>query len=144
MSVKQISVFLENKPGALYAMTGVLAQHKVDMRAFSLAETSDFGIARMIVSDIYAATTILREAGYVHSISEVLAVSVPDVPGGLNKILHVLTDAGVNVEYMYALSNKDNEASIICKISNGDKAAELLKSKDIELYSQEDIMRIFC
>ena len=101
MSVKQISVFLENKPGALYAMTGVLAQHKVDMRAFSLAETSDFGIARMIVSDIYAATTILREAGYVHSISEVLAVSVPDVPGGLNKILHVLTDAGVNVEYMY-------------------------------------------
>ena len=95
MSVKQISVFLENKPGALYAMTGVLAQHKVDMRAFSLAETSDFGIARMIVSDIYAATTILREAGYVHSISEVLAVSVPDVPGGLNKILHVLTDAGL-------------------------------------------------
>ena len=109
MSVKQISVFLENKPGALYAMTGVLAQNKVDMRAFSLAETSDFGIARIIVSDIYAATTILREAGYVHSISEVLAVSVPDVPGGLNKVLQVLTDAGVNVEYMYVFPSSSSK-----------------------------------
>lgn len=140
MSVKQISVFLENKPGALYAMTGVLAQHKVDMRAFSLAETSDFGIARMIVSDIYAATTILREAGYVHSISEVLAVSVPDVPGGLNKILHVLTDAGVNVEYMYVFpGSTGSSAYMVFRVTDIPAAEAALTARKIELVSQDAI-----
>ena len=93
MNINQISVFLENKPGALYGMTGVLAQHGVDMRAFSLAETSDFGIARIIVDNVYAAANVLKEAGYVYSLSPVLGVAVPDTPGGLNKILQVLTDA---------------------------------------------------
>ena len=98
MSIKQISVFLENKPGALYAMTGVLAQNKIDMRAFSLAETSDFGIARVIVDDVYKTTTVLKDAGYVHNVTPVLGVAIPDVPGGLNKVLPGLTDAKVNVE----------------------------------------------
>lgn len=102
MSIKQISVFLENQPGALYAMTGVLAQNKVDMRALSLAETKDFGIVRMIVDNVYAATTILKDAGYVHSVTPVVGVAIPDTPGGLNRVLQVLTDERVNVEYMYA------------------------------------------
>ena len=144
MSVKQISVFLENKPGALYAMTGVLAQNKVDMRAFSLAETSDFGIARIIVSDIYAATTILREAGYVHSISEVLAVSVPDVPGGLNKVLQVLTDAGVNVEYMYVFpsSSSSKNAYMVFRVTDTDAAESALTARKINLVSQDAIERM--
>ena len=83
MSIKQISVFLENKPGMLHAMTDVLARREVDMRAFTLAETSDFGIARVIVDDLYKTTTVLKDAGYVHSISDVLGVSVPDEPGGI-------------------------------------------------------------
>ncbi len=78
MSIKQISVFLENKPGALYAMTGVLAQNQVDMRALSLAETKDFGIVRMIVDNVYDATTVLKDAGYVHSVTPVLGVAIPD------------------------------------------------------------------
>ena len=78
MSVKQISVFLENKPGALSHMTKVLADSGIDMRAFSLAEASDFGIARIIVDDVYATTTVLRDAGFIHSVSKVLAVALSD------------------------------------------------------------------
>lgn len=140
MSVKQISVFLENKPGSLYAMTGVLAQKQVDMRAFSLAETSDFGIARIIVNDVYAATTVLREAGYVHSISEVLAVAVPNVPGGLNKILQVLTDANVNVEYMYVFPSSSSEnAYMVFRVTDIAAAEAALTARKIALVSQEAI-----
>ena len=78
MSIKQISVFLENKPGALCTMTGVLAQCGIDMRAFSLAETSDFGIARIIVNDVYQTATVLKDAGYVHNVTPVLGVAIPD------------------------------------------------------------------
>ena len=102
MSIKQISVFVENKPGALYGLTGVLAQNGVDLRALSLAETSEFGIVRIIVDNLYQATTVLKDASYVHSLTPVGGVAIPDVPGGLNKVLQVLTDARVNVEYMYA------------------------------------------
>ena len=102
MSMKQISVFVENKPGSLYALTAVLAQGQVDMRALSLAETSEFGIVRMIVNDMYKATTLLKDAGYVHSLTPVVGVVIPDVPGGLNRVLQILTDVKVNVEYMYA------------------------------------------
>ena len=87
MSVKQISVFLENKPGCLLAMTKVLAEHEIDMRAFSLAETSDFGIARILVDDVIATATVLKDAGFISSVTSVLAVAVPDVPGGLNQVL---------------------------------------------------------
>ncbi len=91
------------------AMTGVLAQNKIDMRALSVAETRDFGIVRIIVDDVVQdATTVLKDAGYVHTITPVLGVAIPDVPGGLNKVLQVLTDARINVEYMYAfLGGKD-------------------------------------
>ncbi len=98
MSIKQISVFVENKPGALYAMTSVLAQNKVDMRALSLAETKDFGIVRIIVDNVYTAATVLKDAGYVHSVTPVVGVAIPDTPGGLNKVLQVRTYAKVTGE----------------------------------------------
>ena len=102
MSVKQISVFMENKPGAMNGMTEILAQNNIDMRALSLAETMDFGIVRIIVDNVYAATTVLKDAGYVHSVTPVLGVAIPDTPGGLNKVLKILAAADINVEYMYA------------------------------------------
>ena len=108
MSIKQISVFVENKPGALSAMTQVLAEQGVDMRALSLAETKDFGIVRIIVDKVYEATTALKDAGYVHSVTPVVGAAIPDTPGGLDQVLRVLSGAGVNVEYMYAfLGGKD-------------------------------------
>ncbi|MGI5963790.1 MAG: ACT domain-containing protein [Lawsonibacter sp.] len=141
MSIKQISVFVENKPGALYAMTGVLAQHQVDMRALSLAETKDFGIVRIIVDNVYAATTVLKDAGYVHSVTPVLGVRIPDTPGGLNRVLQVLTDAKVNVEYMYAfMGGKDVEhAYMIFRVEDSVAAAAALAGRGIQVVDQEEM-----
>ena len=144
MSMKQISVFVENKPGALYALTAVLAQGQIDMRALSLAETKDFGIVRLIVNDLYKATTLLKDAGYVHSLTPVVGVAIPDVPGGLNRVLQVLTDAKVNVEYMYAfLGGKDvDHAYMIFRVAD-DKAAETaLASRGIRVLDQEQVERL--
>ena len=144
MSIKQISVFLENKPGALYAMTGVLAQNQVDMRALHVAETSEFGIARIIVDNVYTATTVLKDAGYVHSVTPVLGVAIPDVPGGLNKVLQVLADAQVNVEYMYAfLGGKDvDHAYMIFRVADNAAASAALASRGIRVVEQEEIERL--
>jgi len=144
VSIKQISVFLENKPGALYGMTGVLAQHKIDMRALSLAETSDFGIARIIVDNVYAAATVLKDAGYVHSLTSVLGVAIPDTPGGLNKVLQVLTNAKVNVEYMYAfLGGKDTEhAYMIFRVEDNTAASAALAERGIRVVDQEEMTNL--
>ena len=144
MSMKQISVFVENKPGALYALTAVLAQGQIDMRALSLAETKDFGIVRLIVNDLYKTPTLLKDAGYVHSLTPVVGVAIPDVPGGLNRVLQVLTDAKVNVEYMYAfLGGKDvDHAYMIFRVAD-DKAAETaLASRGIQVLDQEQVERL--
>ena len=144
MSMKQISVFVENKPGALYALTAVLAQGQIDMRALSLAETKDFGIVRLIVNDLYKTTTLLKDAGYVHSLTPVVGVAIPDVPGGLNRVLQVLTDAKVNVEYMYAfLGGKDvDHAYMIFRVAD-DKADETaLASRGIQVLDQEQVERL--
>lgn len=144
MNIKQISVFLENQPGALCAMTGVLADNQVDMRALSLAETKDFGIARIIVDDVYKTTTVLKDAGYVHSVTPVLGVAIPDVPGGLSKVLQVLTDAQVNVEYMYAfLGGKDAaHAYMIFRVENNEAASAALAARGIQTVEQETVAQL--
>ena len=144
MNIKQISVFLENKPGSLNAMTHILAEHNVDMRALSLAETKDFGIVRLIVDNVYTATTVLKDAGYIHSITPVLAVAIPDEPGGLNNVLQVLGDGDVNVEYMYAfLGGKNSEhAYMIFRVTDNDKAVEILTKNKISLVSQDHICEL--
>jgi len=144
MNIKQISVFLENKPGSLNAMTHILAEHNVDMRALSLAETKDFGIVRLIVDNVYTATTVLKDAGYIHSITPVLAVAIPDEPGGLNNVLQVLGDGDVNVEYMYAfLGGKNSEhAYMIFRVTDNDKAVEVLTKNKITLVSQDHICEL--
>ena len=141
MSIKQISVFVENKPGALYGLTGVLAQNGVDLRALSLAETSEFGIVRIIVDNLYQAATVLKDASYVHSLTPVVGVAIPDVPGGLNKVLQVLTDARVNVEYMYAfLGGKDvDHAYMIFRVEDPAAAAAALTARGIRVVEQEEM-----
>ena len=144
MNVKQISVFVENKPGAMNAMTQVLADHNVDMRALSLAETKDFGIVRLIVDNVYEATTVLKDAGYIHSVTPVLAVAIPDEPGGLNQVLQFLGNGGINVEYMYAfLGGKNSEhAYMIFRVTDNEKAAEVLMQNKIGLVSQDHISEL--
>ena len=143
MSVKQISVFLENKPGALKAMTGVLAENQIDMRAFSLAETSDFGIARIIVDDIDKTTAVLKEAGFVHSITPVIGVALSDTPGGLDSILQVLADAQVNIEYMYAfLGGRENAAYMIFRVADDAKASAALAAKGVSLVDPDELANL--
>ena len=141
MSLKQISVFLENKPGTLLSMTGLLAKNHIDMRALSIAETKDFGIVRMIVDDVYDTATVLKDAGFVHSLTPVLGVMIPDEPGGLDKVLRVLADAQVNVEYMYAfLGGKDvDHAYMIFRVADPEKAAKALSARGIKLVEQEEM-----
>ena len=140
MSVKQISAFVENKPGQLAKFTDVLTQHGIDMRALSLAETEDFGIVRVITDDSYKTACVLKEAGYIFSITPVIAVEIPDTPGGLNKVLHLLNDKGVNIEYTYAFTaRKQNTAYMIFRVTDNEAAAEILKDNGICMFNLEDI-----
>ena len=141
MSIKQISIFVENKPGALYGLTGVLAQNRVDLRALSLAETSEFGIVRIIVNDVYQATTVLKDAGYVHNLTPVVAVAIPDVPGGLNRVLQVLANANINVEYMYAfLGGKHSDgAYMIFRVADAEAAEQTLAQRNIKTLEQDKV-----
>ncbi len=143
MSVKQISVFLENRPGALCEMTRVLGDNAIDMRAFSLAETSDFGIARIIVDDVYRTTTVLRDAGYINSVTSVLALSMPNVPGGLSSVLAALGKAQVNVEYIYAfVGAKPDIACLIMKVADEAKAVAALREGGVKMIEQEELASI--
>ena len=144
MTVNQISVFLENRPGTLTNMTALLAQNGIDMRALSLAETNDFGIVRIIVDDVYKAATVLKDGGFVHKLTPVLAVLIPDEPGGLHRVLEVLTDAGVNVEYMYAfLGGGDvDHAYMIFRVQDTKSACAALGARGIKLVSQDNISDI--
>lgn len=144
MSVKQISVFLENKPGTLQKMTSVLAAHEIDMRALSLAETKDFGIARLIVDDVMHAVNVLKDADFIAKLTSVLVVAVPDEPGGLDKLLQIFAAEKVNLEYMYAFlgSKEINQAYMIIRTSNTKQSETKLKNAGLYLLSQEDIASI--
>ena len=144
MTVNQISVFLENKPGTLTTMTGLLAENGIDMRALSLAETKDFGIVRIIVDDVYKATTVLKDGGFIHQLTPVLAVLIPDEPGGLHQVLEVLRKVEVNVEYMYAfLGGGDvDHAYMIFRVQDVKKAGSALAAKGIKLVNQDRIAEI--
>ena len=141
MAIKQISVFLENRPGMLDAMTKVLADAGIALRALSLAETKDFGIVRMIVDDVYETATVLKDNEYISSMTPVVAVMIPDVVGGLNKVLTVLTAANVNLEYMYStLAGKGSgSAYMILRVEDVKKAEEALREAGFKLADQESI-----
>lgn len=141
MSLNQISVFLENKPGRLQALTDILAQKDINMRALSLAEASDFGIVRIIADDLDAAAAVLKDEGYIYTITKVVGVAIPDEPGGLNNVLKVLSDGGINVEYMYAfLARKSTDhAYMIFHVQDAQKAAVVLEEKGIACIGQEEL-----
>lgn len=143
MTVKQISVFLENKPGRLAEFSDVLSQNDIDLRALSLAEAEDFGIVRIIVDDVYKTSTVLKDANYVFSITKVLAVSIPDEPGGLSKVIRVLGDSDVNVEYMYAfITRKKGFAYMIFRVEDNQKAVQVLQQSGIRPICQEELEKL--
>ena len=143
MTVKQISVFLENKPNQLAEFVKVLNENHIDMRAMSVADTKDFGILRVIVDDTYKTACVLKDAGYVCSITPVLAVAIPDEPGGLTKLLTILGDNGVNLEYTYAfITRQKDTAYMIFRVEDNNAAAEALASRGIKTLEEADIQRM--
>ena len=143
MTVKQISVFGENTAGKLAELTEYLHQHDIDMRALSIAETQDFGIVRIIVDDAYKTSCVLKEAGYVASITPVVAIEMPDEPGSLFRILKILGDGGVNLEYMYAfLTRKQSTAYMVLRVEDNEKAIEILSKNGIHTICQEALSNL--
>ncbi len=140
MTVEQISVFLENKSGRLAEVTETLAARGINIRALSLADTADFGIFRLIVSDPQTALAVLKENAFTVNKSDVVAVEVPDRPGGLAGILRALTGKNVNVEYMYAFVQKSGEhAVVIFRFDEIEKAVDTLRKANIRIVNAEEI-----
>ncbi len=140
MKVEQISVFLENKAGRLAEVTHVLGREGINIRALSLADTTDFGILRLIVNDREKAKKALKEAGFTVGITQVIAVEVEDKPGGLAKILKLLADEGINVEYMYAFVERSSgNAVLIFKFEDLDRAIEILKGHGVKVIPGERV-----
>ena len=142
MKVQQISIFLENKSGRLSEVTRILGDNGINIRALSLADTTDFGILRLIVNDTEKASTVLRKNGFTVGKTEVIAVEVEDRPGGLAKILEVLNKETINVEYMYAFVERSrNNAVIIFRFDdqNIDRAITLLKDAGIAVLKGENV-----
>jgi hypothetical protein len=134
MKVEQISVFLENKPGALAEVTRILGESGVNIRALSLADTKDFGILRLIVNDNEKAREVLAPRGFTVRKTEVVAVEVPDRPGGLAAILKVLAEAHINVEYLYAFVQQSGQnAIIIFRFDETDRAIAVLSEKKVRI-----------
>ena len=143
MRVEQIAVFLENKSGRLAEITSILAENKVNIRALSVADTSDFGILRLIVDKVEVAKAALKEKGFTVSKTNVLAVEVADKVGGLATVLKSIEAAGLNVEYMYAFVNKSSEnAVLIFRFEEMDRAIETLQNAGYHLLNGPEICNL--
>ncbi len=140
MYIKQISVFIENQQGRLADIAEVIAEKGIDIRALSLADTTNFGILRLIVNKPYEAEEALKKAGYTVSLTAVIAIGIDDQPGGLAKALRVLSDHDISIEYLYAfISKKEGRASVILRVDDGDRAVEILTGNGIQFLSDQDI-----
>lgn len=140
MNIHQITVFLENRSGQLAEITKLLSEAVVDIRAISIAETADYGLARMIVDDSHKASAILLEHGDILSMTPVWAVEVPDRPAGLAELLAVLAEAKVDVEYMYSLfTHKDGFAYMVMKVSNEPQFLNAMGQRGIKLMTPEEL-----
>jgi hypothetical protein len=143
MIQKQISVFLENKKGRLAEVTALIAREGINIRALSLADTADFGVLRLIVNDPEKCFSVLKGGGFVAQPTEVIAVEVPDRPGGLARILAVFDRHGLNIEYMYAfLEKKSDNAIVIFRVDQPAKAVEDLESEGVTVLSAEIISKL--
>jgi hypothetical protein len=140
MSIQQLSIFVENKPGRLAEVTEILAGADVDLRAMSIADTADFGILRIIVNDTKKALTALKDSGCAVSVTDVLAVALADEPGSLARVIRVLSDNGVSVEYLYAfITRKVDSAYVIFRVEDTDKARSIFEMHGIRIASKEEI-----
>ena len=138
--VYQISVFLENRAGQFAEITGILAENHIDLRAISIAETTDYGVLRMIVDNAEKTTSILMQHGYLMSMTPVLVVSVPDVPGGIAPVLATLAEGNIDIEYMYSLfTHIEGKAYIVFRVAEAEKFINLLSTHGITPATSEEL-----
>ena len=139
MFVKQISVFLENSSGSLAAFTKLLADNNIDLLSLAIADTKDFGIVRSIVADYQNAYKIITKNGYTAKITDVIAASVEDKPGGLSFVAKLFYDNDVSIEYLYSsIRNTSNNALIVFRVDKPEKAVQVLNENGIVMYNQEN------
>lgn len=141
--IKQLSIFLENKKGRMWKALDVLEEAKINIRALSLADTSDFGILRLVVPEPDRAQEVLEENGFLVKIGEVIAVGITDKPGGLNKILKILNKSGINLEYLYAFVEQNkNRAIVVLHPENIDAGLEALEKGNADVLSEKEVYSI--
>ena len=140
MNIKQLSVFVENKPGRLAEITGLLCKNNIDIRALSVADTTNFGILRLIVDKPSAAEQALKNSGFTVSQTDVISIGVDDKPGGLAQAMALLSQENITVEYMYAfVSREEKTAYVILRVDNNERATQILSSNGIKLLGPNDI-----
>ena len=143
MTIKQLSIFVENKPGRLAEITEELARAQVDIRAVSVSDTTHFGILRIIVDDPDRAHEALKAAGFTVSLTDVIAIGVTDEPGGLAKVVRLLSDEGISVEYVYAFLSRDKlGAYVILRVEDNEKTLELLRRHQVPVLGDKDISEL--
>ncbi len=143
MLVKQISIFLENKSGRLAEVTRTLGENDIDISALSIADTTDFGILRLIVNKPEKAENILKESNFTVSCTSVIAIGVQDKPGGLAIALEVLESENIGIEYMYAfISKKEDEALVILKVEDSNKAVKVLQDIGVSVLSSDQVYNL--
>ena len=140
MTVKQISVFIENKEGRIKKAVNTLAEENINIRALSLADTAKYGILRLIVSDNKKAIESLENDGFIVKENDVIIVAIPDEPNGLNSTLEIFENKKINLEYLYAfVSSKTDEAIVVMRLENMEQAIEALENSDAKLLDENDI-----
>ena len=143
MAINQITVFLENKAGALLNVTKLLSENKVDLRAINIAETADYGLLRLITADNAAAEKVLKAENLIFTETPVLAVAIDDKPGALSSVLEVLAKENIDLHYIYSIfGNKDAKAYMIMQLQDVDKAAELLKQNGMTIADACDLTQV--
>ena len=143
MTIKQLTVFVENRQGALVEITDLFASNRIDMRALSIADTQDFGILRVIVNDTEEALRILKTRGHLVQATDVIAVKISDAPGKLSTALHALNVSGINVEYLYAfLARTARHAYVVLRVADNEAAAKVLEDAGFHMVSEEDIKKL--
>ena len=143
MAIKQLTVFVENKQGAVVSITDTLSKHNINLRALSIAETQDFGILRLIVDDEDTAEKILTEEGYLIKITEVVGVKISDKPGKLSEALRVLDENKINIEYLYAfMARTEKHAYVVIRVEDNSAAENALTSASFKLVTQADVDKL--
>ena len=143
MIIKQLSVFLENREGRLDEVLAALGEHDVNIVALSLADTSEYGMLRMIVSDPEKGRAVIKEIGVTAMLTDVIALRVPHASGSLSKAMHQLVEGQINVEYMYAFANGE-DASAVLKTEEPMRAAEILKNSGFDIWTAKEAYKANC